>query len=112
MTKLLTHEQWQQQLVELAHLNGWCHLHVRRSIGKGRRWVTSTNVVGWPDLFLWHERDRRQLAIEVKVHPDKPSAEQTAVLASLEAAGIESHVLYPEQLDDAVRILARARVAR
>lgn len=107
----LTHVEWQQQLVDLAHLNGWHHLHVRRSIGEGRKWVTSTNVKGWPDLFLWHEGDKRTLAIEVKVHPDKPTDEQTAVLGSLSAAGVECHVLYPEQLDDAVRVLARRRVA-
>ena len=42
------HEQLQGQVVELLGLVGWKHLHVRKSIGKGKRWVTTTNVVGWP----------------------------------------------------------------
>lgn len=99
--------QWQEQFLQLAHLLGWRHLHVRRTIGKGHKWVTSTNVKGWPDLFLWHERDRRVLAVELKVKPNVATVEQVEVLASLALAGVETHVLYPEQLDEAKSILQR-----
>lgn len=107
-----THVEWQQQIVDLAHMNGWLHLHVRRSIGRGKKWVTSTNVIGWPDLLLWHERDQRVLAVELKVGKDRPTDEQTAVLESLHRAGIETHVWYPVDLDAAVSILARRSTAR
>lgn len=108
----LTHEQWQQQLVDLARLNGWRHLHVRRSIGRGKRWVTATNVVGWPDLLLWHERDQRVVAVEVKVGKDTPTVEQLEVLHSLRRAGVETHVWYPGDLDTAVAVLARRSTGR
>lgn len=103
----LTHTEWQQQIVELAHTLGWKHLHVRRSIGKGKKWTTATNVKGWPDLWLWHQR-HGFVAIEVKVHPDSATPEQVDVLISLRAAGARALVAYPEDFD-AVMALLRGR---
>lgn len=96
----VTETEWQQQVTDLAHAYRWRHLHVRRSIGKGRRWTTATNLVGWPDLLLWHETQRRVIAAELKSQTGQPTTEQTAVLASLAAAGIETHVWHPADLDD------------
>lgn len=103
----MTEAEFQAVVVELAHVLGWHHLHVRRTIGKGRRWTTATNVVGWPDLFLWHERQHRTLAAELKSDTGKTTPEQEAVLASLNAAGIEVHVWRPADLDDIARTLTR-----
>lgn len=108
----MTHDEYQQQIVDLAALNGWAHLHVRKSIGRGSKWTTTTNIKGWPDLFLWHEKDQRQLAVEIKVGRDTAKPEQIEVLASLERAGIETHVWYPDDFDEAARVLARRRAAR
>ena len=100
------HETLQGQVVDLARMYGWRHLHVRRSIGKGRRWVTTTNVVGWPDLLLWNGRQPwRHLAIEVKVPPDKVRPEQRAVLDDLSEAGFEVHVVTPDDLASLAAIL-------
>lgn len=99
-----SHAEWQQQVVDLAHLLGWEHLHVRKSIGKGKRWTTATNVVGWPDLFLWHPR-RGFLAVELKVGRDVPTGEQSAVLASLAEAGARTMVAYPADLDALTELL-------
>lgn len=99
-----THNEWQEQITQLAHVLGWAHLHVRKSIGKGKKWTTTTNIKGWPDLFLWHPR-HGFAAIEVKVAPDAPTPEQIAVLASLHAAGARSMVAYPEQLDEVTSLL-------
>jgi hypothetical protein len=100
----MTHEQWQAQVVELAHILGWGHLHVRRSIGKGRKWVTATNRIGWPDLFLWSPR-HGFAAIELKVGRDKATPEQDAVLAELAVAGAVTLVAYPEDLDRVKAVL-------
>lgn len=91
----MTHEEWQQQVVDAAHLFGWQHLHVRRTIGRGKKWVTATNVKGWPDLFLWHPR-HGFAAIELKVKPDFPRTDQLEVLAELAAAGARTLVAYPD----------------
>lgn len=89
---------WQAQVTELAGYLGWKFLHVRRSIGKGRQWQTTTNVRGWPDLFLWHPA-RGFLALELKVGSNQATPEQETVLAELEAAGARTMVAYPRHLD-------------
>lgn len=97
----ISEASWQQQVIDLAHAYRWQHLHVRRSVGKGRRWVTATNVAGWPDLLLWHEGQHRVIAAELKSQHGQPTGEQLAVLASLARAGIEAHVWRPSDLDAA-----------
>lgn len=101
-TAAMTHDEFQSQTVEASHVMGWSHLHVRRSIGKGKKWVTTTNVKGWPDLFLWHPRRGGFLAIELKVWPDKARPDQTDVLMSLAFAGMTAAVVYPEDWDAVV----------
>jgi hypothetical protein len=100
----VTHEEWQGQVVDALHVFGWTHLHVRRSVGRGRKWTTTTNIVGWPDLFLWHPR-HGFAAIELKVGADKPTAEQLAALASLAAAGAATLVAYPDDWPEVERLL-------
>jgi hypothetical protein len=89
-----THVEFQAAVVDAMHLFGWQHLHVRRSIGKGSKWVTSTNIKGWPDLFAWHVVGGF-LAAELKVPPDTATADQDAVLASLALAGARAFVWTP-----------------
>lgn len=98
----MTHDEWQSQVVQTAGYIGWRHLHVRKSIGKGKRWTTATNVVGWPDLLFWNERRPGFAAVEVKVPGDYPTPEQVDVLASLHRAGALVAIAYPADLDDLV----------
>lgn len=107
-TSDLTHEEWQDAVVQLAHAEGWKHLHVRRSVGRGRQWVTTTNRKGWPDLFLWHP-ERGFAAIELKVGRHQASPEQLIVLEELAAAGARVAVAYPEDLDNVRRLLTARR---
>lgn len=97
MTTAISHEAWQAQVVELAHIYHWQHLHVRRTVGRGKKWVTATNLKGFPDLLLWHPR-HGFAALELKVGRDKPTPDQVAVLASLRAAGAVALVVYPDDL--------------
>lgn len=99
-----THEQFQDTVVAVAHLAGWRHLHVRRTIGRGRKWVTSTNRTGWPDLFLWHPI-RGFAAFELKVKRDRATPEQLVVLAELSAAGAVAFVAYPADWDRIIAVL-------
>lgn len=90
----MNHIEFQQQVIDAAHLFGWRHLHVRRTVGRGKRWTTATNIKGWPDLWLWHTK-HGFAAIELKVGNDRPTPEQLDVLASLAAAGARTLVAYP-----------------
>lgn len=105
----ITEAEWQDQVITLAHLLGWRHLHVRRSIGKGQRWTTATNIKGFPDLLLWHERQQRIIAAELKTDKGRTTLEQDEVLASLKAAGVPAYVWRPRDLDEVQRILSGAR---
>lgn len=100
---MTTEAEFQAQVVELATICGWQHLHVRRTIGKGHRWTTSTNVIGWPDLFLW--KPGRVVAAELKSETGIATPEQLAVLESLAAAGIETHLWRPSDFDEITRTL-------
>lgn len=93
----MTEAEFQAQVVELAGITGWRHLHVRRTIGRGRKWTTSTNLAGWPDLLLW--RPGRIVAAELKSDTGQVTAEQEAVLASLADAGMETFVWRPSDFD-------------
>lgn len=95
----MTEADWQQQVIDLAHHLGWQHMHVRRSIGKGRRWTTATNVKGWPDLTLWNERQQRIVFVELKSTNGTVEPDQETVHASLRAAGLEVYVWRPDDLD-------------
>lgn len=102
---MISEAEWQAQVIDLAHAHRWRHLHVRRSIGKGRSWVTTTNVIGWPDLLLWHEGQHRIIAAELKSQGGQPTDDQVAVLASLERAGAETFIWRPADLDDVHTVL-------
>ncbi len=64
---------------------------------------------GWPDLTLVRER---MVVMEFKVPPRKLTVEQGDWLDALERAGIETHVIRPEQwLDGTVDFILAVRAA-
>lgn len=101
----MSEADWQQQVIQLAHHLGWRHNHTRRTIGRGRSWTTATSCVGWPDLELWHPKQRRFMWVELKSESGVVSEDQRAVLDSLAAAGGEVHVWRPSDLDVALTAL-------
>ena len=103
----ISEADWQQQFTQLAKLLGWRFMHVRRSLGKGRKWTTATNVDGWPDLTLWSERHPgRVLFVELKSEAGRLRPAQEAVLGEMSRSGLEVYVLRPSDLGLAQRILA------
>lgn len=96
--------EWQTTVVEAAEALGWAWLHVRKSVGKGKKWVTTTNLAGWPDLYLWHPK-HGFAAIELKAHRNQPTPEQLAVLQSLREAGAAVLVAWPADFDAVVSLL-------
>lgn len=107
----ISEAEWQEQVLDLARATGWRTMHVRRSIGKKRQWTTATSVVGWPDLVMWNERQRRLLFVELKSDSGLLSDHQDDVLCSLQAAGCEVHVWRPRDLDDVQKALTHRRAA-
>lgn len=95
----MTHDEWQAQVTELLTYTSWQWLHVRKSIGKGKRWTTATNKTGWPDLWCWSERRHQFAGIELKVAPDCPTQLQLNLLESLGVTGALCVVAYPDDLE-------------
>lgn len=104
-----TEAEFQAQVVELAGICGWEHNHTRRTIGRGRKWVTATSRTGWPDLTLWHPSGGGVLFVELKTDTGKVSADQQRTLTSLASSGAEVHVWRPRDWDT---IVARLQAPR
>lgn len=109
MNPPITETEFQSQVVELAHLFRWRHLHIRRSIGKGRAWTTTTNLVGWPDLVLMRP-DVGTVAAELKVGRNRPTPEQAELIAFLGSLpGWRAYVWTPGDWDEITATLAVPR---
>jgi hypothetical protein len=91
----MTEREWQAQVVDAARLMGWRVYHTHDS----RR-----SAPGWPDLAL--VRDRLVMA-ELKTETGRVSPEQQQWLALLDAAGVETHLWRPSDLDEVLAVLKR-----
>ena len=107
----ITEAAFQEQVIDLARALGWHHLHVRRSIGRrnGKQaWQTTTNIAGWPDLFLWHPR-HGFVALELKSEGAPLNTdtvrEQLQVLDQLAGAGAQALLVRPSDMDTIRRVL-------
>ena len=95
-TPKVAEADFQAQVVELARICGWKHMHVRRAVGRrgGRSaWQTPTSIKGWPDAALW--KPGRFLLVEFKSDTERLSPEQSEVIASLREAGCDVRVWRP-----------------
>lgn len=99
----ITEAEWQRQVIDLAHLFGWKVAHFRPAqTTKGWRTPVAADGAGWPDLFLVRERC---IAVELKREKGKVGDEQAVWLTLLRAAGIETYVIRPRNLDDLAAVL-------
>lgn len=107
-TPRVTEAEWADTFTLLLRSLGWKSMHARASRGRGGRgagWVTAISVVGWPDYVCWNEQQERLIFVELKAEAGKLSDAQTAVLASLRAAGCSVYVWRPSDFEEAVRVL-------
>ena len=113
-TLVITETQFQQQVIDLAHLTGWTVAHFRAAkvIIKGvetYRTPVQADGKGFPDLVL--VKPPRVLFIELKSESGQASPEQVAWLLLLgKCPGIETYCWKPSQWDEIVEILRRERV--
>ena len=105
----LSERDFQTQVVELARITGWQTMHVRRTIGKGNKWVTGTSVPGWPDLAIWGHG--RFILAELKTDRGTLTAEQEKLVASLRAAGVDVRIWRPHMWDDDIQPTLPAHIA-
>lgn len=100
---------FQTQVIALAQIAGWHTMHVRSSIGRGEQWMTTTSVAGWPDLAIW--RPGQFLLVELKSDRGRLSPQQTELLASLRAAGLDVRTWRPADWPEVQATLTTRRAA-
>jgi hypothetical protein len=84
----------------MAHRLGWMCAHFKSAPTPGLRgWATPVGAdgAGFPDLIL--VRDRRVLAAELKSQKGLVSEKQRVWLERLQAAGVDTWVWRPSDLD-------------
>lgn len=93
---LYTERDWDHQLKQLCDQLGWTlNYHTLRS--KGSR-------SGFPDRILVRER---LIAVELKTEQGKPTDAQREWLDGLAAAGVETYLWRPSDLDEIAQILSK-----
>lgn len=101
----ISENEWQRQVIDLAHLFGWKVAHFRPAqTTKGWRTPVAADGAGWPDLVLVRERI---IACELKRETGKLAPAQQEWLDALTAAGAETHVWRPSDLDAVAEVLRR-----
>jgi hypothetical protein len=96
----VTESDFQSNVVELAHLQGWWSFHPHDS----RR-----SAPGWPDLVLL--RPPEALFVEVKTDRGRLSPVQVDVLDTLRECALEVHVWRPRDWPSIELRLRRVRTS-
>jgi len=95
--------EFQDELMVYAKLRGWKRAHFRPAkTDRGWRTPVSGDGAGFPDLILARER---LVVVECKAGNNKPSADQVDWLEAFIRCGVETYVWYPEDLEEAKRVL-------
>lgn len=102
-------EDFARTVTDLANQMGYAHMHVRRTVGRGRRWTTGTSVKGWPDFAFW--REQRFFLAELKSETGKLSPDQTNIIRSLRQAGVDVYVWRPSDWEQVVETFTAHRQA-
>lgn len=100
----VTEQQFQAQIIELARILGWRSAHFRPAkTVRGWRTPVQGDGAGFPDTIL--VRGDRLVVAELKSAAGRVSTEQTAWLEALAAAGAETYVWRPADLEQAAEVL-------
>lgn len=107
----ISETEFQEQVFQLLHLNGWkvAHFRVARV---GKNWMTpvAADGTGWPDLFCVHAATGDKIAVELKKEYGSPLRPQQAQwLAWLEVCGVECAVWRPSMIDAIIKRVRKPR---
>jgi len=103
----ISERDFQQQLIDLAHIYGYRVAHFRPArTEKGWRTPVSADGKGFPDLIMVNPHQKRLIAIECKANGKKPTPEQEEWLEVFDyVPGCESYILRPSDFDEVQEIL-------
>lgn len=104
----ITEAEFQDQVVDYAHLKGWkvAHFHVAMTKAGEYHTPVAADAKGWPDLCMI--RDERMVVAELKSETGRLSPEQADWIAKfsyLDASTVRTFVWQPHEWDDIVEVL-------
>lgn len=106
----MSEAQFQRQVIDLARHCGWRVAHFRPARRGNGGWCTPMQGnPGWPDCVFCHPARGLFLVRELKTDQGRPTPEQVAWLAALEAAGVDAKIWRPSDLDEIVATLTGAQ---
>jgi len=108
-TEPVNEKIFQRQVIDLLHLFGYRVAHFMPAMNAKGQWRTpvSADGKGFPDLVAVRpegKRPKRIIFAELKTDKGRISAEQSAWLADLDAAGAEAYVWRPRDWDTITKI--------
>jgi hypothetical protein len=107
MNVKVTEHELQATILEAARVLGWRIYHQRPAQTR-HGWRTAlTGDPGFPDLIL--ARPGRVLALELKAARGRPRDAQADWLQALDGGLVIARLVYPDDLDDVLALLAEAR---
>lgn len=104
----MTEAQFQQQIIDLAHLYGWRVAHFRPAWSKdGQRCMTAVQAdgAGWPDLTL--VKGSRLIFAEIKSDKGRISPDQQGWLDALQKTRAEVYLWRPDDWPQVQEILTK-----
>lgn len=104
---VLTEDQFQRQVIDLARILGWRTAHFRPGLNRRGQWQTAVqgNGKGFPDTILVHPEKHRLVVAELKSDKGRLEPEQQEWLEVFYQAGAETFVWRPRDFDRIVEIL-------
>lgn len=107
----LSEKEFQAQVMEFAKLHGWRRAHfrcVRVQRANGSTYYETPvagDGEGFPDMLLIHETRKLLVAAELKVKPNKPTAEQLDWLKAMASVGARTFVWYPADWPEIEKVI-------
>lgn len=93
MLRLVTEDEFQAQIVQLARLTGWLVYHSPRNmprVNRSGQLFIEDITPGFPDLVLVRRRDERALFRELKRETERPTSAQMEWIVCMTAAGLDA----------------------
>ena len=99
---------FQQAVIDYAHLCGWWVAHFRPSLQRSGRWSTAVQAdgAGFPDLCMVNQEKGRVLFVELKTEKGQPTAEQHEWLMMLQGCGCQAFLWRPSDWQEIEAIIS------
>lgn len=107
LADVMSEREWQEQVIDVAHMHGWMVAHFRRVTIKngGHTTPVQADGAGYPDLTMAHPVGG-VIFVELKAAKGRLTEEQKRWRDQLQAAGARWYVWKPRDWNTVVGVLS------